>query len=184
MMKETTMKVRYIKNILLIFCILILAENVFSDPPKSYQSTCEYLLSYSLKPDQKIKIVDTDRIVHSGIFKRYSKVSKLITFTNDSLSLENRTDTLHLHQIDVIKYESKRLNMGQIRQASLIGTLGGLFVGVMYISSNNDYAGNATGSGEKFRKVAAITLTGTLFGVMTGLIGNDKVITPKSIRCE
>ena len=183
-MKETTMEVRQIKYIFLIFSLLILSEDAFSEPTKTHQSTCEYFLSYSLKPDQKIKIIDTNSVLHSGIFKRYSQVSKLITFRNDSLALENRTYTLHLHQIDEIKYESKRLNMGQIRQAVLIGTVGGLLTGLIYISSNNDFAGSSTGTGDKFRKVAAITLGGTLIGVITGLIGNDKVITHKTIRCE
>ena len=183
-MKETTMKVRQLKFIFLIFSLLILSDEAFSEPTKTYQSTCEYFLSYSLKPDQKIKIVDTNSVLHSGIFKRYSRVSKLITFTNDSLALEKITYTLHLHQIDEISYERKRLNMAQIRQATLIGTVGGLLTGLIYINSNNDFAGSSTGSGEKFRKVAAITLGGTLIGVISGLIGNDNVMTDKTIRCE
>lgn len=166
------------------FCFLILAENVSSGTPKFYENSCEYFLSYSLTPDQKIKITDTNSVLHSGIFKRYNKVTKLVEFTNDSLTFGNKTQTIQLSQIDLIKYDAKKLDMGQFRQATVIGTVGGLLVGLVYISTNIDFSGNTTGSGEKFRKAAGITLFGTLIGGIAGLIGNDKIVITKTIECN
>lgn len=152
------------------------SENQFYD-----SEHCLNYLSYWSKVGEPLTIFDKKGKPHFGRFQKFDRNTDSLYFIEKEFKNNIEIGTINYSDISKIVIEKKRLNMGQIKQATLIGSLLG-FVGAVIVYKSNSDTYNRDSL--KFKKIFLGFGIGAGVGVVAGLIGNDRIKTQKVLDCR